>query len=323
MRFGKSLLVWAVAVMMVADPAAACRWRSACAPVYSSCGPAYSSYSWAGAYSGGCGPVSCGPSSCGDCGSSYTVYDSGACSSCAGDSAPVTTNRELSEPAAPPPAPQTFESAPSDAAAEEPMPAPSLPAEPAAPPAAPPAPAPAAPAAPGKEVEDLFSEPEPAPAEPAAPSGAVDDLFKDAPAETTPAAPPADMPAPGAAPEAAPPAEAPAKPADDVDDLFKDLDDKNTSSEVPARPQPTQGELEELFSQPREQASAEPAAAMRLWTDNTGKFQIRARLVVVTPTHVRLLKDTGKYTTVPHSRLSKADLAFVRQQTDRELVANN
>ena len=34
---------------------------------------------------------------------------------------------------------------------------------------------------------------------------------------------------------------------------------------------------------------------------------------MVSPTHVRLLKDTGKYTTVPLSRLSLADLAFVQQ----------
>jgi hypothetical protein len=34
-------------------------------------------------------------------------------------------------------------------------------------------------------------------------------------------------------------------------------------------------------------------------------------LVSFTATHVRLLKDTGKYTTVPMTRLSQPDLEFV------------
>jgi hypothetical protein len=38
--------------------------------------------------------------------------------------------------------------------------------------------------------------------------------------------------------------------------------------------------------------------------------------------HVRLLKETGKYTTVPFERLSRDDLAFVRQHADRAIVAN-
>jgi hypothetical protein len=55
---------------------------------------------------------------------------------------------------------------------------------------------------------------------------------------------------------------------------------------------------------------------MRLWTDNTGKFQVRARLLVILDGKVRLLKDTGRTTTVPFNRLSKGDLAFVHHQAE-------
>jgi hypothetical protein len=58
---------------------------------------------------------------------------------------------------------------------------------------------------------------------------------------------------------------------------------------------------------------AEPAEAeMRLWTDNTGTYTVRARLVSVLDGKVRLQKETGRFTTVPFERLSKPDLAFVQ-----------
>jgi hypothetical protein len=60
----------------------------------------------------------------------------------------------------------------------------------------------------------------------------------------------------------------------------------------------------------------EAAAEMRLWTDNTGKFQVRARLVKVLDGKVQLLKETGRTTTVPLDRLSAADLAFVERQAE-------
>jgi hypothetical protein len=158
--------------------------------------------------------------------------------------------------------------------------------------------------------------PETKPAEPAE----VEDLFKE--------------PAPAANPE---------KPAGDVDDLFKDLDDtkdgnKAAASEAPAEApaQPENKEIEDLFSDPQaapmtavekpapaQVAESEPASDMRTWIDNTGKYEIRGRLVVVGKTHVRILKESGKFTTVPFGRLSQADLAFVRQQADRAIVASN
>ena len=55
---------------------------------------------------------------------------------------------------------------------------------------------------------------------------------------------------------------------------------------------------------PREQPT-------RLWVDETGTFQIQARLVQVLDGKVRLLKETGKFTTVPMNRLSPADRQYV------------
>jgi hypothetical protein len=58
---------------------------------------------------------------------------------------------------------------------------------------------------------------------------------------------------------------------------------------------------------------AEPSDTMRVWTDVTGKHQIRGRmkLILVEQQKVRILKETGKYTTVPFARLSESDRLFV------------
>ncbi len=52
---------------------------------------------------------------------------------------------------------------------------------------------------------------------------------------------------------------------------------------------------------------------MRTWQDDTGDYQVRGKLVKIMPDKVRLLKDTGKYTTVPMDRLSQADLEYVHE----------
>lgn len=61
------------------------------------------------------------------------------------------------------------------------------------------------------------------------------------------------------------------------------------------------------------QRPLEPADAMRLWIDVTGKHQIRGQMkkILVAEQKVRILKDTGKYTTVPFARLSESDRTFV------------
>jgi hypothetical protein len=185
------------------------------------------------------------------------------------------------------------------------------------------------PAAPPEEMPEE-------PATPAKPADDVEDLFKDTDAGDKKAA---------ASPANATPDPADNK-ADDVDDLFKDTDDKKAAAIQPAAAQlASDRELEDLFIEPTAVAprpktrpvktakqvvearhveilpaahvapAAESSNAMRTWTDNTGKYRINARLVIVGEGSVRLLKDTGKYTTVPFNRLSSDDLNFVRRQS--------
>jgi hypothetical protein len=52
---------------------------------------------------------------------------------------------------------------------------------------------------------------------------------------------------------------------------------------------------------------------MRVWRDDTGMFEIHGRLILMMPGKVRILKDTGRTTTVPLNRLSRSDLAYVQQ----------
>lgn len=56
---------------------------------------------------------------------------------------------------------------------------------------------------------------------------------------------------------------------------------------------------------------------MRNWSDNTGTFEVEGRLIAILDGHVRLLKDTGKTTTVPMRRLSDADKKYVEEVITR------
>lgn len=56
---------------------------------------------------------------------------------------------------------------------------------------------------------------------------------------------------------------------------------------------------------------------MRLWVDDTGSFKINGQLVVILDGKVRILKETGRTTTVPLSRLSNADQEYVAQVITR------
>ncbi len=342
MRAGKSILVWAAALMMVANPASACRWRcrTYCGPVY--CAPAYCAPRY-------CGPVYYEPTYCGS-----VPADCSAGGERTGG--PVTTNRVPDHAPAESPTPQPTIEPTTPAAPTQPAP------EPFEAPAFEPAPAPEKPmpAAPAEERLGLPTEPAPAekaPAEAPAAKSEVEDLFSEPaaepamPAETKPEAPPSDVEDLFKDPAPAPPAD---KPKDEVDDLFKDLDDKNAASgeaHIPAPATPENKEIEDLFSDPQPEspmsAAVEPAptpvkeaptpvanvsevktelprqdAATRLWTDNTGKYRVRGRLVVVGPTHVRILKENGKFTTVPYGRLSQADLAFVKRHANAAVVAS-
>ncbi|HEX3727115.1 MAG TPA: SHD1 domain-containing protein [Pirellulales bacterium] len=157
------------------------------------------------------------------------------------------------------------------------------------------------------------------PAEPGAPEkpsgNDVEDLFKES--EDKAPATEKEMPT-----EPAEKAEDKTEKKDDVEDLFKSSSRVKARRSVARRPAPTMtSELENLFAEPP--VASESAAAMRLWTDNTGKFQIKAQLVTIGKNHVRLLKETGKYTTVTFDRLSRADLVFVRSISTGTIASNN
>jgi hypothetical protein len=57
---------------------------------------------------------------------------------------------------------------------------------------------------------------------------------------------------------------------------------------------------------------------VRRWVDNTDQFSCQARLIRVLDGKVQLLKETGRTTTVPLSRLSQSDLQFVNRQASAE-----
>lgn len=50
----------------------------------------------------------------------------------------------------------------------------------------------------------------------------------------------------------------------------------------------------------------------RTWTDHTGTYQVRARLIEAGPYHLVLLKENGRTTTLPISRLSPQDAVYLR-----------
>jgi hypothetical protein len=134
------------------------------------------------------------------------------------------------------------------------------------------------------------------PAEPA--SDSLDDLF----------GPPA------AKPEATPKEE---PKADSLDDLFGPPAAK---PEATPKEQPKADSLDDLFGPPAPKPAAadpfgmrEPAELpMRTWVDNTGNFQVTAKLVEVLDGKIRLLKETGKTTTVEMQRLSEVDRQYVQ-----------
>ena len=56
---------------------------------------------------------------------------------------------------------------------------------------------------------------------------------------------------------------------------------------------------------------------MRIWTDNTGDFKINGRLIAILDGKVRILKETGRTTTVPVNRLSETDREYVDEVIGR------
>jgi hypothetical protein len=205
-----------------------------------------------------------------------------------------------------------------DAAPSSQLPAIPVPAPPVAPIPAIPVPTTPEPVVPAPETTTPVppSSTPPAPPLPTPPAAETfDDLFPPA-APATPATPKATTPTPPAAPSPdeddpfapstpAPPA-APA-PAVDDDDPFAPAPAGNRASrpEVPASPPPA-----DPFANPFQTSSA-GALPMRAWNDDSGLFQIRGRLIAVLDGKVRILKTTGRTTTVSLSRLSSADREYV------------
>ena len=58
-------------------------------------------------------------------------------------------------------------------------------------------------------------------------------------------------------------------------------------------------------------STSSPAQEMRTWTDSTGRFNVKAKLVEKTFTHVMLLTETGKEVTLPLAKLSQQDQDFL------------
>ena len=197
----------------------------------------------------------------------------------------------------------------------EPMPEPKV--EPKVEPAANPKPAPKP-----EPLDDVFGDPapktNPADPKPAPKPEPLDDVFGDPAPKTDPA------PKPAVEPKAAP-----------ADDIFGEAapktnpvspaEEKVISTEEPAAPAEPKAEEKKPDAKKPEATdpfadpfAAAPALPMREWLDDTGAYRIQGQLIaVLNDTHssskVRLLKPTGKTTTVALNRLSAADQAYVQQ----------
>jgi hypothetical protein len=127
---------------------------------------------------------------------------------------------------------------------------------------------------------------------------------------TTTTQKPAEKPAAAEAKPAEKPAAAPAgqdksKPAD------KDKKEEKPKTE---EKDPLFGSAPSILREAGGLASNE----MRLWTDNSGSYSCRGRLIRFYEGQVRLLKENGRTATVPLARLSTGDLEFVNRQASAQ-----
>jgi len=127
----------------------------------------------------------------------------------------------------------------------------------------------------------------------------------------TPAFPPVDddpfapLPPSAAVPQATPP---------DDDNPFAPLKPAPAPKTRPAPPvaaEPTLALKDPLAP------GADGRLPLRHWSDNSGQFRVKARLILVLDGKVRLLKETGRTTTVPTERLSPADREYVAEVIER------
>jgi hypothetical protein len=98
------------------------------------------------------------------------------------------------------------------------------------------------------------------------------------------------------------------------DDPFAPLTPRAPPQAKPAAPiaaEPTMKRVDSLAP------GADGQLPSRQWSDNSGQFQVKARLLLILDGNVRLLKETGRTTTVPTERLSDADRAYVEEVISR------
>jgi hypothetical protein len=191
--------------------------------------------------------------------------------------------------------------------------------------------------------DDLFGDAPAAPAEVEEPAEDIGDMFGDTPAPSEPETVPFTEPAPadddmedlfGGDASTPAPAEEPAAvdepaPADDsLEDMFGDPpagdeepaggdDLEDMFGDPPAGDEEPAGgdDLEDLFGKQGSEKILVKAqhSNLRVWQDNTGTFRTMGELKVIARDHVRILKENGRYCTVPLQRLSSTDFQLVQQ----------
>ena len=62
---------------------------------------------------------------------------------------------------------------------------------------------------------------------------------------------------------------------------------------------------------------AGPSLAERIWTDATGRFKVKAKLLEHNSTELKLLTDAGKEVTLPLAKLSQEDRDFLESQSGK------
>jgi hypothetical protein len=111
------------------------------------------------------------------------------------------------------------------------------------------------------------------------------------------------------------PAAPPARPAPEEDDPFAPVKPRADRTPPPdAAPTATPARRDTHSDLAR---NADGQLPLRNWVDDTGQFRVQARLVQVLDGRVRLLKTTGRTTTVPLTRLSPADRTYVAEALAR------
>jgi SLA1 homology domain 1, SHD1 len=347
-RIGKMALVWTTVLLLVVDPVSACRWRAR----WGSCSPCQSSW-WCTPCRApsvvtvdSTTPCPCATSSdAATFGPSVEVLPAPETSP---HSAPTPAPAPAWTPTPAPAPTATWGPGPSQSHKPVPVPAP----QPT--PAPKPVPAPPQDEPDGLDdlfkeetsaggdadkqgVTDAAEAPAAADGEEAAGAKAVDAMSDDPAAEDAVAKPDSadeDVDFGDAAPDKAsadepdmantdepgdadePADEMPAKDAAVDETMPAPEEEESDDDDLPEPKSSSESHGHDADAALAQSAADRPTAddGMRLWTDNTGRHQVRARLVKVFDGKVRLEKETGRFTTVPFERLSLGDLAFVRRQ---------